>query len=298
MDETITSKEQWYDLKPYKDEIASFIRKKRTSLDCISRMEKEYNRLYRTVYAGTEESDTERFPHSAEIFKVYKAAIIESCLQGYSALFVPRGKDAYSVLKIPELNEVMIDQFKSMALIENLTDESLDDWILKGEACGFIKLKTTREEYRIKETLADEATGEPIVKFTLKEGVEYEDIDFERIDPLAAKSIRIVFRNARFKVEASKCAGIPCKECRAVRECIDLSGMDARQMLDFNPSDFRAVHLLEDELASVIDGKVGLVVHLEALHVPVVHNPAVRKKESFRHLLNPVVYYVLHVVVS
>lgn len=184
MDEIITSKEQWYDLKPYKDEIASFIRKKKISLDCISTMEKEYNRLYRTVYAGTEEADTERFPHSAEIFKVYKAAIIESCLQGYSALFVPRGKDAYSVLKIPELSEVMIDQFKSMALIENLTDESLDDWILKGEACGFIKLKTTKEEYRIKETLADEATGEPIVKFTLREGVEYEDIDFERIDPL------------------------------------------------------------------------------------------------------------------
>lgn len=184
MDETITSKEQWYDLTPYRDEIASYIRKKKVSLDCISVMEKEYNRLYRTVYAGSEEADTERFPHSAEIFKVYKAAVIEACLQGYSALFVPKGKDAYSVLKIPELSEVMIDQFKSMALIENLTDETLDDWILKGEACGFIKLKATKEEYRIKETLADEKTGEPIVRFTLREGVEYEDIDFERIDPL------------------------------------------------------------------------------------------------------------------
>lgn len=184
MDEVITSKEQWYDLNPYKDEIACFIRKKKVSLDCIATMEQQYNRLYKTVYAGSEESETERFPHSAEVFKVYKAAVIEACLQGYSALFVPKGKDAYSVLKVPELTETMTDQFKSMALIENLTDEALDDWILKGEACGFIKLKTTKEEYRIKETLTDEETGEPVVKFTLKEGVEYEDIDFERIDPL------------------------------------------------------------------------------------------------------------------
>lgn len=184
MDETIKSKEQWYDLNPYKDEIASFVRKKKVSLDCIAKMEQQYNKLYRTVYAGSEEADTERFPHSAEIFKVYKSAVIEACLQGYSALFVTKGKDAYSILKIPELNEVMTDQFKSMALIENLSDETLDDWILKGEACGFIKLKTTKEEYRIKETLVDEESGEPVVRFTLKEGVEYEDIDFERIDPL------------------------------------------------------------------------------------------------------------------
>lgn len=184
MDETITSKEQWYNLNPYQDEIAAFVKRKRLSLDCLSTMEQTYNRLYRTVYAGTDESETERFPHSAEIFKVYKAAVIEACLSGYSALFVPRGKDAYSVLQIPKLTDVMIDQFKSMALIENLTDECLDDWILKGEACGFLKLKTTKEEYRIKETLVDEESNEPIVRFTLKEGVEYEDLEFERIDPL------------------------------------------------------------------------------------------------------------------
>ena len=184
MDEQITSKEQWYDIKQFKDEICSFVRKKKLSLDCVSEMERNYNRLYSAVYAGSEEADVERFPHSAEVFKVYKAAVIESCLSGYSALFVPRGKDAYSVLKVPELNEVMIDQFKSMALIENLTDETLDDWILKGEACGFIKLKQTKEEYRIKETLQDATTGQDIVRFTLKEGVEYEDLEFERIDPL------------------------------------------------------------------------------------------------------------------
>lgn len=184
MDETITSKEQWYDLKTYKDEICSFVRQKKVSLNCIAQMEREYDRLYKTVYAGTEESDIERFPHTAEVFKVYKAAVIEACLQGYSALFVPKGKDAYSVLKVPDLVETMTDQFKSMALIENLSDEVLDDWILKGEACGFIKLKTSREEYRIKETLTDAETGEPVVKFTLKQGVEYEDIDFQRIDPL------------------------------------------------------------------------------------------------------------------
>lgn len=184
MDEVINSKEQWYDLKPYKDEIAAFVIKKKVSLDCISKMEQSYNKLYSTVYAGSEEAKTERFPHSAEIFKIYKSAVIEACLQGYSALFVTKGKDAYSVLQIPKLNDVMTDQFKSMALIENLSDEVLDDWILKGEACGFIKLKTTKEQYRIKETLTDEKTGEPIVRFTLREGVEYEDLDVERIDPL------------------------------------------------------------------------------------------------------------------
>lgn len=184
MDEKITSKEQWYDLNKYKDEVASYVNKKKLNLDCSTTLRREYDKLYSAVYAGTEESDVERFPHSAEIFKVYKSALIDACLQGYSALLVARGKDGYSVLKTPELMEVMTDQFKSMSLIENLSDEVADDWILKGEACGFLKLKTTKEEYRIKETLVDEQTGKTVVRFTLREGVEYEDLDFERIDPL------------------------------------------------------------------------------------------------------------------
>lgn len=184
MDEKITSKEQWYDLTKYQNEICSYVTKKKLNLDCSSKLRKTYDKLYSTVYSGSEESDVERFPHSAEVFKVYKSALIDACLQGYSALLVARGKDGYSVLKTPHLMEVMTDQFKSMSLIENLSDEVVDDWILKGEAAGFLKLKETKEEYRIKETLVDEETGQPIVRFTLKEGVSYEDLDFERIDPL------------------------------------------------------------------------------------------------------------------
>lgn len=184
MDEKITSKEQWYDLNKYQNEICSYVTKKKLNLDCSSKLRATYDKLYSTVYSGSEESDVERFPHSAEVFKVYKSALIDACLQGYSALLVARGKDGYSVLKTPHLMEVMTDQFKSMSLIENLSDEVVDDWILKGEAAGFLKLKVNKEEYRIKETLVDEESGQPIVRFTLKEGVEYEDLDFERIDPL------------------------------------------------------------------------------------------------------------------
>lgn len=184
MDEKITSKEQWYDLTKYQNEICSYVTKKKLNLDCSSKLRATYDKLYSTVYSGSEESDVERFPHSAEVFKVYKSALIDACLQGYSALLVARGKDGYSVLKTPQLMEVMTDQFKSMSLIENLSDEVVDDWILKGEAAGFLKLKVNKEEYRIKETLVDEESGQPIVRFTLKEGVEYEDLDFERIDPL------------------------------------------------------------------------------------------------------------------
>lgn len=184
VDEKITKKEQWYDLKKYKDEIKQFVINKRNSLNQTSKMEQTYKKLYRTVYAGAEEADVERFPHTAEMFKVYKAALIESCLQGYSALYSASGLDAYSTLKIPELNQTMTQQFKSMALIENLSSETLDDWIMKGEAAGFLKLKESREEYRIKQTLIDEETGEELIEFKIVEGVEYEDLELERIDPL------------------------------------------------------------------------------------------------------------------
>ena len=184
VDERITKKEQWYDVKKYKDEIRQFVISKRNCLNQTSKMYNTYKRLYRTVYAGTEEADIERFPHTAEIFKVYKAALIEACLQGYSALYSISGLDGYSTLKIPELNTTMTQQFKSMALIENLSSDTVDDWIMKGEAVGFLKLKENREEYRIKQTLVDAETGKDLIEFKIKEGVTYEDLEFERIDPL------------------------------------------------------------------------------------------------------------------
>ena len=183
-DEKLTTKEQWYDLKKYKDEVRQFVIKKRLALYETANLEKVYRKLYRAAYAGTEESDTERYTHTAELFKVYKAALIESCLPGYSALCDVKGLDGYSTLKIPSLEQTMSQQFKSMALIEDLSGETLDDWILKGEAAGFLKLKENREEYRIKETLQDAETGEDLIRFKLIEGVEYEDLEFERIDPL------------------------------------------------------------------------------------------------------------------
>lgn len=183
-DEILTTKQQWYDLSKYKDEIQQFISKKRLELDVISQMEKTYNILYSTVYAGTEEADTERFPYSAEQFKVYKSAIIEACLSGYSALLEANGNDAYSMLKVPELKSTMTQQFKSMSLLENLSNDSLDDWCLKGEAAGYFKLIEDKEEYRIKETLTDEATGKPFITFTLQEGVLSNRLEFVPIDPL------------------------------------------------------------------------------------------------------------------
>jgi len=183
-DETITTKQDWYDVSKYKDEIQQFVKSKKLDLDVTTNMEKNYNSLYKTVYAGTEESDVERFPYAAESFKIYKSALIESCLQGYTALLEISGNDGDSTLKIPKLKQVMTEQFKGMALLENLSGDTLDDWILKGEAVSFIKLKQNREEYRIKETLSDETTGEEIVRFTLKTGVSYDNLEIERIDPL------------------------------------------------------------------------------------------------------------------
>lgn len=183
-DEKLTTKEQWYDLKQYKDEVRQFVIKKRLALYETANLEKTFRKLYRAAYAGTEESDTERYTHTAELFKVYKSALIEACLPGYTALYDAKGLDGYSTLKIPELDQTMTQQFKSMALIEDLSGETLDDWILKGEAAGFLKLKENREEYRIKETIQDAETGQDLVKFKLIEGVEYEDLEFERIDPL------------------------------------------------------------------------------------------------------------------
>lgn len=183
-DETITVKEQYYDLTKYKDEVASFVVKKRNDLDVTSKMRSMYDSLRDVIFAGGTTADKERFPHAAEMFKIYKSAIIASSLEGYSALVDIAGLDAYSELKVPELKKVMTDQFKSMSLLEKLSADTVDDWILKGEAVSFIKLKTNKEEYRMKETLTDATTGEPVIKFTMKEVVSYDDIVIERIDPL------------------------------------------------------------------------------------------------------------------
>lgn len=183
-DETLTTKEQWYDLSKYKDEVRQYIINRRYSLDQTSKMYEMYQSLYRTVYAGTEESDIERFPHNAEVFKVYKSALIDACLPGYSALFTASGEDAYSVLKAPDVAAAMTKQAKSMTMVETLSQETVDDWLFKGEAVGILKLKDNKEEYRIKETVKDEETGQDLLKFTLIEGVNYENLEFERIDPL------------------------------------------------------------------------------------------------------------------
>lgn len=184
-DETITVKQDWYDVSKYKDEICQFVTKKKVDLGSVlSIMQGNYVRLYRTVYSGTTESDVERFPHSAEMFKVYKAANIEASLSGYSALLEVDGEDAHSVLLAPELKKVMTKQFKSMSLLEKLSGDTLDDWILKGEAVAFIKLKTTNEQFRQKQTLYDKETGEDVASFKMVGDVQYKDIDIERIDPL------------------------------------------------------------------------------------------------------------------
>lgn len=97
-DETITVKQDWYDVLKYKDEINQFVNKKKVDLGSVlSIMRAGYVNLYRTVYSGTTESDVERFPHSSEMFKVYKAANIEASLSGYSALLEVDGEDAHSL---------------------------------------------------------------------------------------------------------------------------------------------------------------------------------------------------------
>lgn len=183
-DEKITIKQQWYDLAKYKDEIANFVKNKKIQLDVNSKQEALYNKFYASVFAGTEESqDNERFPHMAELFKVYKSAILESSLSGYSALLGIQGDDGYSTLKIPELRKAMLEQFKGMDLLERLSGDYVDDWILKGETVAFLKYKETKEEWRMKQTVEDVETGTQLMSFTLKEGVNYENIDLERIDP-------------------------------------------------------------------------------------------------------------------
>lgn len=183
-DETVEFKEDYYDVKKYKEEIGSFIKRKRVELDILSNMEANYVSLKNSIFAGTTTSDEERYPHAAEMFKVYKSAIIESSLSGYSALLEITGRDAYSTLKVPELKDTMTNQFKRMSLLEKLSGDTVDDWLLKGEAVSFIKLKKTKEEYRTKSTMIDQKTGQEVASFKVKQFVTYQDTDIERIDPL------------------------------------------------------------------------------------------------------------------
>lgn len=184
LDETITTKEQWYDVKAYKDEIGEYIRRKRNDLQQTSKMENTYRRLYKSIFSGAQQSDEERYTHTQEMYKVYKAALIASSLSGYSALVEVSGEDGPSTLMAPEVKKVMTRQFKSMSLLEKLSGKTLDDWILKGEAIAFIKLKEDKELYRIKEELVDEVSGEKVLSFIMKEIVTSRSIDIQRIDPL------------------------------------------------------------------------------------------------------------------
>ena len=185
VDEIITKKVEAYNLTPYRDEIRQFVVANKEQLDNFSNMVTTYNELYRSIFLGSEEAKTERFPQAAETYKVYKAALIEACLSGYSAALPEmKGKDAYSTLLIPKLKSVMEDQLKSMSFLENISGEYVDDWILKGESAGFLKLKENREEYRVREKLTDAETGEEVISLTVKEIVSYEDLELEYIDPL------------------------------------------------------------------------------------------------------------------
>lgn len=183
-DETITVKEQWYDLKPYHSQIQQYVKGKRHDLNNLSQMQKMYEVLYKDCYAGASDAKVLRYPHAAEIFKVYKTTLIESSLSGYSALVDVEGEDAPSMLKAPHLKDVMTKQFKRLALLEKLSGDILDDWCLKGEAVAFIKLKETKEEYKIKNVLKDATTGEEVASYKVKEGVSYKDVEVERIDPI------------------------------------------------------------------------------------------------------------------
>lgn len=182
-DEVISTKEQWYDLTKYKDEIEEFIISKREELDYISNMEGMYKKLYASVFSGSNDGDEERFTHAQEMYKVYKASIIESSLSGYSALLEVSGEDGKSTLLSKKLKDVMTRQFKTMSLLEKLSGQTVDDWILKGEAISFIKLKQDKEEYRFTQTLSDATTGDPLMSFKMKEYVTYDHIDIERINP-------------------------------------------------------------------------------------------------------------------
>ena len=182
--EIISTKEQYYNLNQYKDEIASFVKQKYIQLDVLSRMEQTYNDLRKVIDLGGTNSKELRYPHAAEMYKVYKSALISSNLSGYSALFVVLPYTAQDELLAPKVKKVMTDQLRSMGFIEKISKKPLKDWFLKGECIAMLKLKRNIEEYRFKETLIDTETNEPVVNFKIKEFVNYDNLDIDYINPL------------------------------------------------------------------------------------------------------------------
>lgn len=181
--ENIVIKEDWYDLTKYKDELRTFILNRRPGLGNHQMMFDNYEYLYRAIYSGAEEADKERYTSAKETFNVYKAALIEACLPGYSALLDVSGRDAYSTLLAPKTKAAMIEQLKAICAVEKLSDQPIFDWILKGEVVLFINLKTTTEKFREKSTVSDAETGKDIIQFKVETGVTYDDLDIEVIDP-------------------------------------------------------------------------------------------------------------------
>lgn len=181
--ENYVIKEDWYDLSKYHDELKTFILNRRPGMGNHQQMFDNYEYLYRAVFSGAEEADVERYTSAKENFNVYKSAIIEACLPGYSALVDISGRDPHSILASPHVKAAMIEQLKEICAVEKLSDQPLFDWILKGEVVLFINLKQTTERYREKEVVSDEATGQDIISFKVETGVTYDDLDIEVIDP-------------------------------------------------------------------------------------------------------------------
>lgn len=181
--ENYVVKEDWYDLSKYHDELRTFILNRRPGMGNHQQMFDNYEYLYRAVFSGAEEADVERYTSAKENFNVYKSAIIEACLPGYSALVDISGRDPHSILASPHVKAAMIEQLKEICAVEKLSDQPLFDWILKGEVVLFINLKQTTERYREKEVVSDEATGQDIISFKVETGVTYDDLDIEVIDP-------------------------------------------------------------------------------------------------------------------
>lgn len=176
--------EDWYDLNKYADEITKYVTDKRRTLGHHSRMYSLYKILYENIFFGAEQTNVARFPFLKGLFNTFKSTMIEANLSGYSALANFTARNAHSVMMIPRLKEVMTNQFKGMALIEHLNNNELNDFILKGEAAAWMKLKQTSERYREQETVSDLESGEPLLKFKVKTEVTYEDIVIDPIDPL------------------------------------------------------------------------------------------------------------------
>ena len=183
--ENIVIKEKWYDLDKYSDEIAGFITDRRKVLGHHSRMWKIYQILYENIFTGAEQTDLEQYyPYLKELYNTYASTIIEACLPGYSALFTADPDNAQSVLLATHLKNVMIKQLKGISLIESMTSTTLPDWLCKGEAAFFMRLKQTTEKYREKEVVSDLESGEDLLSFKVDSYVTYSDIVFDPIDPL------------------------------------------------------------------------------------------------------------------